>query len=269
MRLTILYNRDIHSNEALNHLLPSLATHDITLLYSCRVGANTQRDSRLNSLAFFEQGFFTNYLFPMADKASRIGKRLTFRALASRYGATDTPVENINSAEGIALLRSSAPDLILSIRFGQILKDAAISVSRLGVINLHSGLLPNYRGVMATFRAMQASDSEIGLTVHWIDSPAIDQGEIIETLAIPTDPTASYLANVHQLYAPGAELLTHCVDRLSQGETLSTEAAEGEDAYFSFPNTEDLNAFERQGHRLFDDADIQNIGSQFLTDPQR
>ncbi|MEL0315204.1 MAG: formyltransferase family protein [Halieaceae bacterium] len=268
MRLTILYNRDIHSNEALNHLLPSLATHDITLLYSCRVGANNQRDSRLNSLAFFEQGFFTNYLFAMVDKASRIGERLTFKALAGRYGATDAPVENINSTDGIALLESSAPDLILSIRFGQILKDAAISVSRLGVINLHSGLLPNYRGVMATFRAMQASDSEIGLTVHWIDSPAIDQGGIIETLTIPTDTTASYLANVHQLYAPGAKLLTNCVDRLNQGESLPTQAVVGEEAYFSFPNTADLNDFESQGHRLFDDADVQNIGSLFLTDLQ-
>jgi len=266
MRLTILYNRDIYSNEALNHLLPSLAAHDITLLYSRRVGAHTERDSRLDSLAFFEQGFFTNYLFPMVDKASRTGERLTFKALASRYGATDAPVENINSTEGIALLRSSAPDLILSIRFGQILKNVAISVPRLGVINLHSGLLPNYRGVMATFRAMQASDSEIGLTVHWIDSPAIDQGGIIETLTIPTDPTASYLANVHLLYAPGAKLLTKCVDGLNQRESLPPQAVVGEGAYFSFPNTEDLNVFENRGHRLFDDKDIQAIGSRFLTD---
>ena len=266
MRLTILYNRDIYSNEALNNLLPSLAAHDITLLYSCRVGANTRRDSRLDSLAFFEQGFFTNYLFPMVDKASPTGERLTFKELARRCGTAEVPVENINSTEGIALLKSSAPDLILSIRFGQILKDIAIAVPRLGVINLHSGLLPNYRGVMATFRAMQASNSEIGLTVHWIDSPAIDQGGIIETVAIPIDPTASYLANVHQLYAPGAELLTNCVDRLSQGESLPSEAAKGEDAYFSFPNTDDLNAFQNRGHRLFDDADIQKIGSRFLTD---
>lgn len=265
MRLTILYNRDIYSNEALNHLLPSLAAHDITLLYSSRVGANTQRDSRLDSLAFFEQGFFTNYLFPMVDKTSRTAERLTFRELARRYATSEALVENINSTEGIALLESSAPDLILSIRFGQILRETAIAVPRLGVINLHSGLLPYYRGVMATFRAMQASNSEIGLTVHWIDSPAIDQGKIIETLAIPTDPTASYLANVHQLYAPGAKLLTRCVNRLNDNESLPSQAATGDSAYFSFPSTEDLNAFERQGHRLFDDADIQKIGSRFLT----
>jgi len=225
MRLTILYNRDIYSNEALNHLLPSLAAHDITLLYSCRVGAHTQRDSRLDSLAFFEQGFFTSYLFPMVEKASRTGERLTFKELARRYATSEAPVENINSTEGIALLKDSAPDLILSLRFGQILRDRAIAVPQLGVINLHSGLLPKYRGVMATFRAMQASDSEIGLTVHWIDSPAIDQGGIIETLAIPTDPHASYLSNVHQLYVPGSKLLTNCVDRLNQGESIPTQAA--------------------------------------------
>ncbi|MEL0192272.1 MAG: hypothetical protein VW865_08310, partial [Halieaceae bacterium] len=82
------------------------------------------------------------------------------------------------------------------------------------------------------------------------------------------DPTASYLANVHQLYAPGATLLTNCVDRLNQGESLPTQAVVGEEAYFSFPNTADLNDFESQGHRLFDDADVQNIGSLFLTDLQ-
>ena len=264
MRITILYNRDLYSNEALNHLLPKLLAHDITLLYSHRVGAKAQRDPRLDSLAFVEQDFFLNTLFPMLDASSRTGERLTFMQLAKHCGTTEIPVENINAAEGIALLEAASPDLIVSIRFGQILKEQAIATPPLGVLNLHSGLLPAYRGVMATFRAMQARDSHIGLTLHWIDSPAIDKGGIIERLAIPPDHQASYLRNVYQLYAPGAKLLETCIDQLDGGQALSTEVAKGQDAYFSFPDTDALDAFENDGYRLFDNRDIQTIGGRFL-----
>ena len=65
-------------------------------------------------------------------------------------------------------LRDVRADLLISIRFGMILGTEALGLPPRGVLNLHSGLLPQYRGVLATFRALLNGDAEIGCTLHWI-----------------------------------------------------------------------------------------------------
>ena len=71
-----------------------------------------------------------------------------------------------NSPSGIALLKSANPDLIVSIRCGRILKQSAIDTPHLGVLNLHPAKLRQYRGVMATSRALLAGDAELFSTLR-------------------------------------------------------------------------------------------------------
>lgn len=47
------------------------------------------------------------------------------------------------------------PDLFISIRFGKIFKDEIIQVPKFGLINLHSTILPDYRGIMGTLHAIK------------------------------------------------------------------------------------------------------------------
>jgi methionyl-tRNA formyltransferase len=105
-----------------------------------------------------------------------------------------TESNNINSAEGLLILRKMQPDLILSVRYGVILKNEAIRTARLGVLNLHSGLLPNYRGVMTTFWAMLNGETTIGTTLHYINDANIDAGDIVDTTTIKADSSRSYLS---------------------------------------------------------------------------
>jgi len=56
----------------------------------------------------------------------------------------------------------------MSFALGLIIREPVIAHSQYGYINLHSGLLPDYRGVMASFRAMVNGDAEIGSTLHYI-----------------------------------------------------------------------------------------------------
>ncbi|HAZ78734.1 MAG TPA: formyl transferase, partial [Porticoccaceae bacterium] len=53
----------------------------------------------------------------------------------------------LKSPEALSRVAATEPDLILSIRFGLILPQTIIDLPKYGVINLHSGLLPVYRGV--------------------------------------------------------------------------------------------------------------------------
>jgi len=264
MNISILYNYDIYSNEALNLLLPKLSSHQLSLFYSKAVGKSVVRDLRLEQLRFVEQGLFNDVLYPITDSVDRKAQRLSFEQLGKLVGASPQAVTNINSEEGLAQLRATKPDLILSIRFGQILKAEAISTPEIGVINLHSGLLPAYRGVMASFWAMLNQAAEIGTTVHWITDPKIDAGHKISEQSHAPNLNASYMSNVLSLYESGVEQLIDAVANLDTLRLDLKSDMQGGD-YYSYPTTADLNWFEEQGLRLFDPEDLQILVQQRLT----
>jgi len=264
MNISILYNYDIYSNEALNLLLPELSSHQLSLFYSKAVGKSVMRDRRLEQLRFVEQGLFNDILYPITDSGDRRAQRLSFEQLGKLVGAPPEAMTNINSEEGLAQLRATKPDLILSIRFGQILKAEAISTPEIGVINLHSGLLPAYRGVMASFWAMLNQAAEIGTTVHWITDPKIDAGHKISEQSHAPNLNASYMNNVLSLYESGVEQLIDAVANLDTLRLDLKSDMQGGD-YYSYPTTADLNWFEEQGLRLFDPEDLQILVQQRLT----
>jgi methionyl-tRNA formyltransferase len=264
MNISILYNYDIYSNEALNLLLPELSSHQLSLFYSKAVGRSAVRDRRLEQLRFVEQGLFNDVLYPVTDSGDLRAQRLSFEQLGKLVGAPPQAISNINSEEGLAQLRATQPDLILSIRFGQILKDEAINTPEMGVINLHSGLLPAYRGVMASFWAMLNQAPEIGTTVHWITDPKIDAGHKISEQSHAPNLSASYMSNVLSLYESGVEQLIDAVANLDTLRLDLKSDMQGGD-YYSYPTTADLDWFEEQGLRLFDPEDLQILVQQRLT----
>ena len=248
MNLVILVNRDLASTVALNHLLPKIAGHNISILMSDRVGKKRPLTPQsLKDLAVVEQGILNGLISDCADSEWQ-----TIPALAERYGCT-VDVENlINQARSIEALSKLAPDLIISIRYGVILRSPVIDIPVLGVINLHSGLLPNYRGVMATFWAMLRGEGTIGTTLHYIDDSSIDAGRIIGCTSVPVDSAKSYLEHVLQLYTDGCELIIATIDVLEKGELPVTTSQVDGGEYFTFPEAKDLQLFEEGGLRLFD-----------------
>ena len=157
MHITLLANRDLHSNYALNLLLPRLANdHSLTLFLSDTVGGDSSRQPDLHWLQFLEQTLCNDLLFPTLDRAGVTGELLTFSAFETFLEQPWARLNDPNSETGLAALAGSNPDLLISLRYGRILQPTAIRLPSRGVLNLHSGRLPQYRGVMATFRAMLA-----------------------------------------------------------------------------------------------------------------
>lgn len=264
MNITLLANRDLASNLALNHLLPGLADrHRLRVFLSDAVGGKAARAPELQHLKYFEQTLFNELLFPLVDAGEQQGELLTFRGLERFTGGPVASLNGINRPEGLATLRDTAPDLVLSIRYGGILKDEAIGIPPLGVINLHSGALPDYRGVMATFQAMLAGETTIGTTLHYIRDAGIDTGDIIARTEQPLDKDSSYLANVLALYAPACEKLLACVAEVDRGEPLPARDQPPGGQYFSFPDAADLAAFRDRGLVLYNTADITAIAKRY------
>ena len=252
VRITLLANRDLPSNLALNYLVKALPQeYSLTLFLSESVG-RAQSPPELRMLAFYEQTLPNKLWFPLIDAQHATGELLTFNGLAKHLEAPALSLADPNSEGGLSTLANSAPDLMVSIRFGHILKSRAIAIPKRGVLNLHSGKLPEYRGVMATFRAMLNNDKELASTIHWINSEAIDAGPVICHRATPREPSRCYLANVLSLYEAGCLALAGTINALAQGQMPRSEAATGTGNYYSFPSTTDLARFDAAGYQWAD-----------------
>ena len=237
MRIGLLYNRDIYANVALNALLPGLSKHhELALFYSERVGADQQRDPRLEVLIIKE----TCFIPPSGH---------TFAELAHQARSPEIGLTNINTDQR-HLIEDFKPDLLVSIRFGQILHEQTIQLARLGVINLHSGLLPEYKGVMASFWSMMNSEKNLGTTLHWVTNRKIDTGHVISTRRQSLQSGLSYMNQVLSLYGPGVAQIRDAIENIERlAVTPRPDLPTGR--YYSFPSTKEIDRFERAGWRLF------------------
>ncbi|MDA0689894.1 MAG: formyl transferase [Proteobacteria bacterium] len=264
MNITLLVNRDVASCLALNYLFNALPAHRLTVFYSARVGSKPLPEP-LQRLKFFEQDFFNRFVFPLqleladSDSVELLGFELLARKLEGRC----FELNDINAAEGMRRYRESNPDLVLSIRYGVILKDAAIAIPRLGVLNLHSGLLPAYQGVMASFWALLNGEQTLGTTLHRITDSTIDTGPIIDTTILKVRREKSYLWHVLSLYEEGCTVMARAAQELAAGGSLESRPQMGDSAYYSFPQDEDLASFEQGGMKLFDPIEVLELAKRF------
>jgi len=271
MRILCCLNRDLASNIALNLLLPSLDGHEVRVGLTDRVGSinsPTTESAARRELRFAEQSLPNEILFPLIERAGLpdSGSRyLTFAEVERYRGIRVAPLPNPNTPEGLEAVRGFAPDLILTIRYGAILKAPVISIPRLGVLNLHSGLLPDYRGVLATFRALVAGDGEIGCTLHYIADGTIDTGPIVAVARTPVAPAHSLLWHILALYPLGIRLISAALSKLNRGETLAMAAQVAtEGRYYTYPTIEEWADFKRRGWMAVRASDLDEVLRRYV-----
>jgi methionyl-tRNA formyltransferase len=272
VRILCGVNRDLESNYALNLLLPDLALrkHVTRVVLSERVGKAVP-PSGIKALRAVEQTIPNDVVFPLAERFLPPTQRaLTFAEMGVHCDGVAPVVADLNSADGLALIDAFAPDLIVTIRYGYILRAAAIARPQLGVINLHSGVLPEYRGILSTLYAINQGEADVGCTLHWIVDPSIDSGPIIAIARRPVEAGHSLLWHIMSLYPLGVPLILEAVRRLTSGEPLPKQPQEpGSGTYRSIPTAADIEALQARGVELFDAADIQDIVTRYLPDPDR
>lgn len=269
MRITVLCNKDLASCLALNQLLPKLRAHQLTVFVSAAVGKqaiDAKVPADLQRLKFYEQQLFNDILFPLLDvsHANKTTGLRSFTGLGRLIGKPIEELQGINTPAGLARFAAHEPELVLSIRFGSILKEAALAIPRIGVLNLHSGLLPDYKGVMATFRALLQGDRVIGTTLHWIDDSSIDTGRIVATTALPVTIGKSYLWHVLALYDQGCAAMLEAVASLAGSKALLSRTQPAGGNYYSFPDAGDLARFREAGWQLVIPQEIEQIAKRFM-----
>ena len=244
MRIVLLGHDDLPSLYALQRVIEGAPQHDYVAFFSGDLPGGAEAPRDLAELARIDARLCEQW-------------RGSGRMARPLLEARDLPQPN--SGAGRELLATAAPDLVVSIRYRRILKDAAIAIPPEGVLNLHSGVLPDYKGVMATFWAMLHGADTIGATLHRIVDGGIDTGPVIGIRRIPADYGSSYLANVLRLYGPGCELVTAAIQAIAAGREVAATPQEPGGRYFSTPGNADLEAFRGRGLRLADGLELAGV----------
>jgi methionyl-tRNA formyltransferase len=257
MRLIIFTNRDLASNYNLNLLLPHLSKYVVQIFISNKVGrTNMALPKALRNLKFFEQEMPFELLFPQIDNNSKResdGKLLTFNELSDKYRIPIASLNDVKSLESLALITSLKPDLVLSVRYGKIFGNEFLKIPKLGTINLHSGKLPNYRGVLAMFRALTNGDETVHATLHYIEDGTIDTGGIIGFSSLQVDKNRSLLSHILDIYPASTSLIVSTVEAIAKGDSPKKWPQTSKNvAYFTFPTQQEVDDFEAKGWSFVD-----------------
>ncbi len=130
-------------------------------------------------------------------------------------------VPHINHPDVLKLARELQPDLVCvfgtSLIRGDLLKEG-----RLGIVNLHGGLSPAYRGADCTFWALYNNEPEkVGCTLHYIDA-GIDTGRLIAHISPEVGAGDTELVLFWRAVQDSAAVYAEAIERIARGEALGT-----------------------------------------------
>jgi methionyl-tRNA formyltransferase len=149
---------------------------------------------------------------------------------------------DVNDPKFIDYLRARNVDLIVSNGCSQLLGDEILSVPSKGVINLHLGKLPAYRGVLPVFQAFVREEKSIGVTVHYMDLE-FDSGSIISQIEIPIEIGDDLFSLYVKAFTAGAELLIDAVKNIYVDDIVTTPNGPDGKSYFSYPTFSQIRKY--------------------------
>jgi len=138
------------------------------------------------------------------------------KEVATQYGLPVFQPPRISAAESLDTLAALKPDVMVAAAYGQILRQPALDVAPLGVVNIHPSLLPRYRGASPVATAILNGDSETGVTIMLMVL-ALDEGPIVSQRRVPIDRGDTTGTLTKRLAVEGADLLMETLPLYAAG----------------------------------------------------
>lgn len=157
--------------------------------------------------------------------------------------------DSINAPSSISIIKSYKPDLLVSILGNQIFKSKIINLAPKGCINLHTALLPKYRGLMPTFWVLKNNEKYTGVSVFFVDE-GIDSGKIILQEKVRINNLTHYEL-IKTTKRIGMKLISKAIYKISLNDLNLIENDNKKMTYFSFPTKEDVDYFLKTGKKFF------------------
>ena len=163
-------------------------------------------------------------VFTQPDKPKNRGMKLQpppVKVCAQSHGIPVYQPVKLRDGSALALIRELAPELIVVAAYGRILPDDILAAPEKGCINVHSSLLPRYRGAAPINWAILNGDRETGVTIMHM-AHDLDAGDIILQRATPIGPDETAPELYARLAELGGGLLTEAVELLAAGTAPRT-----------------------------------------------
>lgn len=170
--------------------------------------------------ALVEAGHEVCGVFTQPDKPKNRGMKLQqppVKECALSAGLAVFQPVKMRDGEALEILRALNPDLIAVAAYGKILPVNILELPRLGCINVHSSLLPKYRGAAPINWAILNGEDETGVTIMYM-AEGMDTGDILAQAQTPIDLDENAAQLFDRLADMGAKLLVDTVAALEAGK---------------------------------------------------
>lgn len=174
--------------------------------------------------ALLDAGHEVCGVFTQPDKPKNRGMKLQPPPVKVLALAHDIPVyqpTSVKDGTALEIIQELKPDLIVVAAYGRILPNAILEYPAKGCINVHSSLLPKFRGAAPIHWAVVSGETETGVTIMHM-AQELDAGDIIDQIRTPIDPDESVEAVHDRLAQLGGKILVDVVKQIGEGTATRT-----------------------------------------------
>lgn len=171
------------------------------------------------------------------------------RGLAKLNGISFSITDSISDPKVINALKLIYPDVIFSVSLPQLIPAVISDIPKIGIFNIHTSLLPEYRGVLPVFWALFNDEKKIGSTIHKV-SETIDAGDIIlqDTFSVTEEDTLETCIGKGKVL--GANLALRAMELIEKGTLNAIKMDLNQGNYYTFPKRKDIVDFKKK-RRIF------------------
>lgn len=158
-------------------------------------------------------------VFTQPDKPKNRGMKLQSSPVKEYSLSIGLPVfqpAKMRDGEALGILRELEPELIVVAAYGKILPPEILELPKWGCVNVHSSLLPKYRGAAPINWAILNGEDETGVTIMYM-AEGLDTGDILAQRSTPIDINENAAELFSRLADLGAKLLIEVLKQLDQG----------------------------------------------------
>lgn len=169
--------------------------------------------------ALIDAGYDIPLAVTKEDKPVGRGGRLResdVKICAKKAGITVFQPHSVRTKEAYQVLAKEAPDLIVVAAYGKIIPKEILELPKLGCINVHASLLPEYRGAAPIQWAILDGKKETGVSIMKMNE-GLDTGDILSVSRTPIAPDETGGSLFERLSALGAQLLLDTIPKLAEG----------------------------------------------------
>jgi methionyl-tRNA formyltransferase len=200
----------------------------------------------LKTFKIFGYKFFIYYSIKYIYR--KILLRKSVYKIIKKHGIAVSFVDdNINKEKYVQNIKRLDADFILIIAGNQIIKKQILSSSNYGVFNIHSSLLPKYKGLMPSFWALKNNEEETGVTLYKL-TEGIDDGPIVSQRKLSIQDQTTHSSLVKKLKILANDLFIDSIDLIPQVDRYAENSTGN---YYNFPNRKDILEFTKSNKKFF------------------